>query len=111
MQSGRGGQSGFDVQGGGAAFRATRLRQRLVHDLADGADTPSALGAAAEASIYLAGRPHLGPSHGVADLAVAQHIAGTDDHREFKRVPTSAGIIELMARPREVKEKRSLQTF
>jgi hypothetical protein len=111
MQSGAEGQSGFDVQGAGAACRATRFGQRLVHDLTDGADTPAASGATAEASIYLAGRAQLGPAHGVADLAIAQHITGADDHREFKLVPTPAGIIELMARPREVKEKRSLQTF
>jgi hypothetical protein len=105
------GRSGFGVHRAGATGRAVRLGQRFVHDLTDGTDASAALGATAKASIYLAGRAQFGPAHGVADLAIAQHITGADDHREFKRVPTSAGIIELMARPREVKEKRSLQTF
>ena len=60
--------------------------ERLVHDLLDGARTPSALRAATEATINLArgargrasrdGRPH---------VMVAEHVAGAHDHRSNTR--------------------------
>ncbi|MDQ0354612.1 hypothetical protein J2S22_001536 [Rhodoplanes tepidamans] len=71
-------------------------QQRLVHDLADGAGAAAALGAAAEAAIDLAGHPRAALRHHVANLAVRQDIAGTDDHggRDFPwRRSTNASAI------------------
>ena len=70
----------------GAANRAADLCaiERFVDDLADCAGATTALGAAAEAAIDMAG----GPTHCVACSAsyfmVAQNIAGANDHRTPK---------------------------
>lgn len=60
-------------------------QQRLVHDLADRPGAAAALGAAAEAAIDLAGQPRAALRHHVANLAIRQDIAGTNDHggRDF----------------------------
>ena len=56
--------------------------QSFVHDPADGADAPPALGAAAEAAIDLTGGPRrFRAGERRADVVVGQHIAGTNDHR------------------------------
>jgi hypothetical protein len=63
------------------AAAATAVRQRLVHDPLDRARASSALGAAAEAAIHLPrGAGGLRGSHGVADIVIAENVAGADDH-------------------------------
>lgn len=59
--------------------------QRLVHDAADGARAPPALRAATEAAIDLIGRgrPRRRTIEGGPHVAVAQNIAGTNDHTKL----------------------------
>ena len=56
--------------------------KRLVDDALDGAGAAAAFGTATEATIELLGiaRKVVGGIHGVADVVVAQHIAGTHNH-------------------------------
>lgn len=56
--------------------------QSFGHDLLDGAGTPAALGAASQTAVNLPCRARNSGSggHGVADVMVAQDVAGTDDH-------------------------------
>src|SRR5258708_13580064 len=64
-----------------AAGRATGRRGRFVHDRADGARAASALRVAAEAAVALARRPRrFARTERRAHVAVAQHVAGADDH-------------------------------
>jgi hypothetical protein len=92
-----------DMQRAGAADRARQCGRpdRLIDDLADGAGTAAALGAAAEASVDMAGGTTVRGARGIAHLVVGQHIAGADDHP----------AIELIAGPYGVNENRSLQSF
>ena len=55
----------------------------FIHDLADGAGATATLGAATKAAIDLPCRPGrlLCVSDDTANVVVAQHIAGTDDHQ------------------------------
>src|SRR6266545_1192337 len=79
----------------GAADRAPA--ECLVHDLADRAGATSALGAAAEATIDLASGLRLdGTGHCGADLPIAQHVAGTDNHRR-RRPPGAQGSAKRVA--------------
>ena len=56
--------------------------ERFVDDALDGTCTAAAFGTATKAAIKLLGatRKVICGIHGVADVVVAQHIAGTDDH-------------------------------
>jgi hypothetical protein len=56
--------------------------QRFIHDLPDGPGAATALGAAAEAAIDLPRRARqvAGVSHSIADVVVANDVAGTNDH-------------------------------
>ena len=56
--------------------------QRLVDDGLDGARAAAALRAATEAAVELLGIAGklLRTLDGTADVAVAKHVAGTDDH-------------------------------
>ena len=56
--------------------------KRLVNDPLDGAGATATFRAATEAAIKLLSitRKIFGGLHGVADVMVAQHVAGTDDH-------------------------------
>jgi len=63
--------------GGGAG-----ADQGFVHDRADGARAATALGAAAETAKNCRGRVRRGRVHDAPHLMVAQHVAGTDDHRK-----------------------------
>lgn len=60
---------------------------RLVDDRLDGARATAAFGAAAKAIIDLLGIAQrvVGRVHGVANIVVAEDIAGTDDHETRKR--------------------------
>src|SRR5262249_10074487 len=65
--------------GAAAAGRAGGA-ERFVHDALDGARAASALRTTAETAIDLAGGPRRSLAHGVAHVAVGNHVAGTDDH-------------------------------
>ena len=56
--------------------------QRLVDDGLDGARATAALGAAAETTVNLLGvtGKMLRTLDGTADIVVAKHVTGTDDH-------------------------------
>ena len=56
--------------------------ERLVDDAFDGAGAAAAFGTATKAAIKLLGatRKVVCGIHGVADVVVAQHVAGTDNH-------------------------------
>src|SRR5580700_7057721 len=56
--------------------------QRLIDDGLDGARAAAAFGAAAETAVNLLGvaRELLRTLDGTADVVVANHVAGTDDH-------------------------------
>ena len=56
--------------------------ERLVDDALDRARAAAAFGTATKAAIELLGatRKVVCGIHGVADVVVAQHIAGTDNH-------------------------------
>jgi hypothetical protein len=56
--------------------------KRLVNDALDGASAATAFGAAAKAAIKLLGVPRkvVSGTHRVADVVIAQHVAGTDNH-------------------------------
>jgi hypothetical protein len=69
----------------GATYRATGAGQGFVHDLANSANAAAALGAAAEAAIDLSGGARRRRRHGAPHFMVAQHVAGTDDHRKTRR--------------------------
>ena len=58
--------------------------KRFVDDGLDGARATSAFGTAAEAAVDLLGvtRKILRGAHGIADIMVAQDVAGTDDHND-----------------------------
>jgi hypothetical protein len=59
----------------------SRAGKRLVHDALDGARAPSALRAATETAIDLAGGARrLRGSHDAADVLVAENVTRTDDH-------------------------------
>src|SRR3569623_1021298 len=57
--------------------------ESFIHDLANGAGTTAARGATSEAPIDLPCRPGrlLCVGNDTANIVVAQHIAGTDDHQ------------------------------
>ncbi len=72
----------------GMAMRAAYLAspgagaKRLVDDAIDGTSTAAAFGAATKAAIELLGvtRKIVGRLDRVADVVIAQHVAGTDNH-------------------------------
>ena len=79
---------GFGLELFGRAVRATGAAglgagaKGLIDDGLDGAGAAAAFGVAAKAAIDLlcATRKVRGSSHGIADIMVAQDVAGTDDH-------------------------------
>jgi hypothetical protein len=68
--------------------------ERLVHNAANGSSASSALGAAAEATINLAGRTWRYDITGErpADVVVAQYVTGTDNHTARSRLVSIATI-------------------
>src|SRR5437899_170115 len=69
------------VRATGAAGLGTGA-ERFFDDGLDGAGAAAAFGAAAEASVDLLGMTHgvVGLGDGGADVVIAQHVTGTDDH-------------------------------
>jgi hypothetical protein len=65
-----------------ATDRTADLRaiERFIDDLANGARAPSALRAAAKATINMARRPARRGARRASHLMVAQYIAGADNH-------------------------------
>jgi hypothetical protein len=72
------------VRGAGTTSRTAGANQRFIHDLPDGAGATAALSAAAKAAIDLPAGARRSHIHGVTHFLVAQHVAGTDDHREIQ---------------------------
>ncbi|MFK4384921.1 hypothetical protein ABIA40_004329 [Bradyrhizobium sp. USDA 223] len=113
-----GGFGGLVVGGHGVAMRAAGaagLRtgaERFVDDTLDRPGAAAAFGAAAETAIDLFGMPHgvVGLGDGGADIIIAQHITGTNDHgsgRPFGDAPSS-----IFNRPAGCKRKnRYLKLF
>jgi hypothetical protein len=98
-----------------AATRAAGGGDRLVHDAADGARTPPALGAAPEAAVDLTGgaRRLLGGERG-ADVVIAQNVARTDDHGRPGGVPSHFSSLcnyRYMSGPWQAKTKRAIYTY
>ena len=83
------------VRAVGVAGPGTRS-ERLVDDGLDGARAATAFSTAAEAAINLLGvtRKVVRGAHGIADIMVAQDVAGTDDHLDA-RAFGDAGLIEI----------------
>jgi hypothetical protein len=71
------------------------LLVRLVDDRLDGARAAAAFGAAAKAIKDLLGIAQrvAGRVHGMANIVVAEDIAGTDDHETLKRPSDAAASI------------------
>jgi hypothetical protein len=87
--------------------------ERLVHDAADGARAPPTLRTASEAAIDLVGRRQRGRSgfNRRPHVAVAENIAGTNDHYELQPYPSALGF-DLGHRFRRCKkEKRFFEVF
>src|SRR5262245_44906246 len=92
-----------------AAWAAgTTGRNGLVHDATDSARAAAALGAAAETAIDLPGRARcLAVTERRADVVIAQHVAGTDNHGELG-VPEEFSSLcnyPYMRAPRRAKTK------
>ena len=79
--SGRGLGRRMAVGTAGLAGQGTST-ERFVDDALDGTRTAAAFGTATKAAVKLLGatRKVVCGFHGVADVVIAQHIAGTDNH-------------------------------
>lgn len=72
------------VHSASAANRTPDIRpiECLVDDLADGAGATSTLGATAKAAIDMTRGAARHRPRGGSHIVIAQHVAGTDDHRK-----------------------------
>ena len=81
-----------------AAIRAGRT-ERLIHDLLDGPRTAATLRAAAQATVNLDGRARRRLVADGANIAVAEHVAGTDNHGRrglvARGIQSIAGIVAM----------------
>jgi hypothetical protein len=80
-------RSGLAVRASGAAgFGASA--ERLIDNGLDGARASAAFGAAAEAAVDLLGitRKLFGGTNGIADIVVAEDVAGTDNHENGRPI-------------------------
>jgi len=82
------------LRAAGAAFLGAGA-ERFVDDRLDGARAPAAFGIAAEATVNLfrISRQVRGCTYGIADIVVAQNIAGTDDHETDKTLGDATSSI------------------
>jgi hypothetical protein len=97
------------------ANRTTGADQSFVHDFANGTCAAATLGTATETAIDLAGGAQRGRGHGAPHLMVAQHVAGTDDHRKTKPAANDSqngtfatGFIALSQRKRCLKKFQTI---
>jgi hypothetical protein len=80
-------RSGLAVRASGAAgFGASA--ERFIDNGLDGARASAAFGAAAEAAVDLLGmtRKLFGGANGIADIVVAEDVAGTDNHESGRPI-------------------------
>jgi hypothetical protein len=86
--------------------------QRLVDDRLDGARATAALGAASETAVDLLGIAGkiLRALDGTTDVAVAKHVAGTDDHWSGGPIGDAVPFDIEVARGMQ-KEKRDFQVI
>jgi hypothetical protein len=100
-REGRGSFLSWLVVGGVAAVRAAGAAflgagaEGFVDDGLDGARAPAAFGAAAEATVNLfrIARQVRGCAYSIADILVAQNVAGTDDHETDKTLGDATSSI------------------
>src|SRR5437868_1187763 len=87
---------------------AATAGKAFVHDAADSARAPPALRAAAEAAIDLVGRGRagLGGIDGGPHVAIAENVAGTNDHTELVAYPGGRSL-DLSHRIRPCKKKNA----
>ena len=87
------------------------ITQRLVDDRLDGARTTATFGAAPEAAIDLLGIAQrvVSSADGMADIVVAEDVAGTDDHEDLKNTfcevapPIWEGVVRCKGKSRLLK--------
>jgi hypothetical protein len=91
---------------GRAADRTAGADQRFVHDPPDGAGATAALSAASQATVNLPGgaRPLRGTA-GRAHVAIAQDIAGANNHRNSATLGTTFRYFKPRS---QSKEKRPI---
>jgi hypothetical protein len=81
--------------------------ESLINDGFDGARASATFGAAAEATINLLGmarKVFSGPD-GVADIVVAEDVAGTNNHKGGGLIGDAAEPMRYLWRQRDAKEK------
>jgi hypothetical protein len=87
--------------------------KRFVNDGLDGAGAAAAFGAAAEAAIDLLrmARQVTGCADGIADIMVAEDVAGTDDHEVGGPIGDASVLSDIEAPHRMQKEKQQFQAI
>jgi len=97
--------TGFAREGAGA--------ERLIDDGLDGARATAAFGAAAEAAVNLlwVARKIFRGGDGVANIFVAQHIAGTDNHENEMTFAVTPSHLNIHDCAKRQKEKRCFQVI
>jgi hypothetical protein len=85
--------------------------QGFIDDGLDGARTPAAFGATAEAAIDLLGitRQILGGCDGTADIVIGKDVAGTNNHESGRPIGDADPIRYLRPRP-DAKGKTTLSS-
>jgi len=100
------------MRGASAAGRTAGTVQCLIHDLADGPQTPATLRAAAKTTMNMSSAARRRRIHGGAYFVVAQHVAGTDDHRSKPGArPQHNDMSAIGSFAPSQKQKCSLKTF
>ena len=107
------------VVGGGVAVGAAQTAglgtraERFVDDGLDGAGAAAAFGAAAETAIDLLrmARQVAGCADGIADIMVAEDVAGTDDHEFGGPIGDASVLSDIEALHRMQKEKQQFQAI
>jgi hypothetical protein len=88
--------------------------ERLIHNAADSSGASSTLGAAAQAAIHLASRTwrYGVASERSADVVIAQHVTGTDNHSSPERIGTNCNYLYLVRAKVDFNQNRtSLERF
>jgi hypothetical protein len=102
----------------GMGVSAAGRAQRLVHDLLDGANAATALRAATEAAIDLAGAPRVSAigMDRAAHIVVTQDVAGTNYHEteQFPYLASEArglSATDIEYRSQKQKQKRGFEAI